>query len=569
MAKFSELPSTYPHIDSYLREIKELTECIQSAFVFEVAEDCVKKVNDIRRTISTAENMISIRMSQDTRDHSLQKRKRDLDKQLPKLDAALGAFYRAVLESPLAGELEAFFGAQCFRIYGFKVRETIGISDGIVEENRLVSEYNKLIMKAKFNHRGKSYRLSDMGALALSTDKETRHSAVKLTTTFFERHAESFDQIFDQLVKVRHQQARVAGYDNFVPLAFARLKRTGYDATDIASFRNQIKDAVVPIATMLREHQAQRLGIEPATFTYYDDALNYPEGNPSPIDDCQQITVAMARMFAEMSPETQTFFSELLDQGMLDIEDRPHKQSVSFCTYLPEYRMPFMFLNYSGTSSDVATFTHEAGHAFQMWCARDYEPPEYVIPTMDTAELHSLGMEVLALPWMESFFKDDAKRASFDRLSSAIKMLPYCALVDHFQHEIYTRVDLPRKERHSVWRKLEQMYMPSRHYGDLDFLEQGGYWFRQSHIFGAPFYYIEYGMAQIVALQIMRLQQSDGSGWAQYLQLCNAGGSRSFLELLNETRLKSPFSEGAVADAVLNVKEILMNISAEKLTRSN
>src|SRR5690606_28092373 len=196
------------------------------------------------------------------------------------------------------------------------------------------------------------------------------------------------------------------------------------------------------------------------------------------------------------------------------------KQGGGYCTYIPEYKSPFIFANFNGTSHDVDVLTHEAGHAFQVYSSRDLLP-EYRWPTMEAAEIHSMSMEFLAWPWIDQFFLEDTPKYKFNHLAGAISFLPYGVLVDEFQHHIYEKPGLTPDERKALWRKLEKKYMPFKDYGDDAFMEKGTYWLRQGHIFSAPFYYIDYTLAQVCAFQYwIKHQANRKEALESYLKLC-------------------------------------------------
>ncbi len=216
-----------------------------------------------------------------------------------------------------------------------------------------------------------------------------------------------------------------------------------------------------------------------------------------------------------------------------------------------KYCVPYIFSNFNGTSGDIDVLTHEMGHAFQMYESRNQPVIEYILPTYEACEIHSMSMEFFAYPWMENFFGKGADNYRTDHLESAIKVLPYITAVDEFQHAVYEQPTLTTEARMALWRDIERVYLPHRDYDGNDFLERGGGWLRQSHIFQVPFYYIDYALAQVCALQFyQRDQVSHRGAWTDYLKLCRAGGSESFLDLVTLANLRSPFASGVVRDTV-------------------
>ena len=211
----------------------------------------------------------------------------------------------------------------------------------------------------------------------------------------------------------------------------------------------------------------------------------------------------------------------------------------SYCTSIKQYQVPFIFANFNGTQGDIEVITHEAGHAFAYWMNRDRVPSSYAWPGMEACEVHSMSMEFMAWPWTEGFFGPDTKKYLYSHLAGALTFIPYGTLVDHFQHEVYARPDMTPAQRHARWKELQGVYMPwMRLDGDIPFFADGEAWQRQSHIYQSPFYYIDYCLAQTVALQIWALLQKDQKlAWEKYMAYTRQGGSRTFTDLLKNAGL--------------------------------
>jgi len=290
------------------------------------------------------------------------------------------------------------------------------------------------------------------------------------------------------------------------------------------------------------------------------------DGNATPIGDPDYIVAQGRQMYHELSPETGEFIDFLLDHELVDLVSKKGKEGGGYCTFIPDFQSPFIFSNFNGTSGDVDVLTHEAGHAFQSYQSRWIDIPECAWPTLESCEIHSMSMEFLAWPWMEKFFGDAAMKYRYAHLGDAIKFIPYGVLVDHFQHEIYANPDFTPTERKQAWRKLEKMYVPHMDYEGNDFLENGSYWFQQGHIFGSPFYYIDYTLAQICALQFWkRANSQDPETWPDYLKLCKLGGTKSFVGLVKAANLLSPFEDGCVKSVITDIDEWLSNIDDRSL----
>jgi M3 family oligoendopeptidase len=341
------------------------------------------------------------------------------------------------------------------------------------------------------------------------------------------------------------------------------MLRSDYDAKMVANFRQQIKDFIVPISQQLYARQAKRLGLE--KLKYYDEDYKFPSGNPRPTGSPDQILEGGDQMYRELSPQTNRFFRFLRERNLLDVSAKDGKATGGYCTYIERQRAPFIFSNFNGTSGDIDVLTHEAGHAFQVFSSRHFSIGEYRWPTYEACEIHSMSMEFFTWKWMPLFFGEQTEKYYFAHLGGALQFLPYGVAVDEFQHIVYENPDLTPAQRNAEWRKLEQKYLPQRDYDGIEFLENGGFWQKQSHIFQHPFYYIDYTLAQICAFQFWkRDRENHTQAWGDYVTLCEAGGSKPFLELVELAGLRSPFHDGCVESVVGNISNWLQSVDDTK-----
>ncbi|HET7627419.1 MAG TPA: M3 family metallopeptidase, partial [Bacillales bacterium] len=234
------------------------------------------------------------------------------------------------------------------------------------------------------------------------------------------------------------------------------------------------------------------------------------------------------------------------------------KAGGGYCTYLADHQAPFIFSNFNGTSADIDVLTHEGGHAFQTYSSRHLSVPEYQFPTMEAAEIHSMSMEFFAWPWMESFFGEDTAKYKFSHLSDALQFIPYGVAVDEFQHFVYEHPEATPEERKQKWSELEKEYLPHLDYEDNAYLQAGGFWQKQGHIYEAPFYYIDYTLAQVCAFQFWkRMQENREAAWEDYRKLCKLGGQYSFTKLAESANLISPFADGCVKSVIGTIDDYL------------
>ena len=413
------------------------------------------------------------------------------------------------------------------------------------EENALVTRYSKLIATAQIPFEGEIYNISLLRRFLTAGDRTVRRSAWKALSDYFLSVTDEIDEIFDKMVKNRTAQARMLGYENYIELGYCRMDRNSYGREEVENFRRQVKEYFVPFASRIHEKRRERIGVE--KLSYIDNDVYFKNGNPAPIGTPEEILAAGQKMYSELSPETKEFFDYMQENELFDVLGRKTKRQGGYMTYLPLYRSPFIFANFNGTNSDVDVITHECGHAFQGYLMRDEEIREYGDITMETAEIHSMSMEYFTYGWMNDFFGDRKDDYLTMHLEDSAAFVPYGCMVDEFQHIIYAQPDMTPKERKEVWKKLEAEYRPHLDYEGDPFFGEGGWWQRQSHIFQSPFYYIDYCLASICAMQYKKMMDEDfTAAWESYKKLCRLSARKFYVPMLQEVGLESPFADGCV-----------------------
>ncbi len=562
---FKDYPYVRLDIEKEEKEFFILLEEFKEATSFDIAYDRVFKINEKTNDWQTSFQLAYIRNSVNIHDEFYAKEKEFVNDISPRVTSLKNKYYKALLESVFRKELEDEFGMHLFTLaeYSLKVFSD-DVIDLLKEENKLANEYTKLKTSAKILFDEKEYNLSQMGSYLEHEDRNIRKKALIEWMKFFEKNEEKFDEIYDKLVKIRDAISKKLGYENFIQLGYDRMKRSDYTFHDVKVFREEVQSYLVPLATSLYQKQAERIEIK--DFKYYDEPFKFKNGNPLPKGNKEWMVKKAEKMYYNLSEETGAFFTLMIENGLMDLSAKKGKVGGGYCTYLSKFKSPFIFSNFNGTSYNAKVLTHEAGHAFQKYLSRDYKVFEYLVPTYELAEVHSIGMEFLTSPFMEEFFKEDVDKYRFSHLDRSIKFIPYGACVDEFQHFVYEHPEISPDERKAEWRRLEQKYFPHRDYDGMDFLLRGGLWFKQMHIFLKPFYYIDYALAQICAMQLWIKSSSDKeSAWNDYIKLCSIGGSKSFLEAIDSANIKNPFKQGTVKEVVEYVRKYLDTIDDKKL----
>ena len=558
--KFNEYKYEHLDLEKIKKEFSELIESFEKAENVEGQIIALDEIIKLRNHIETMQTLVSVRHSIDTNDEFYDKENEYMDEISPILFGFTNDFYKALVNSKFKDELIQKYGKFLFDLAENTLKTfSPEIIPDAQEENRLSSKYSKLIASAKIDFDGKELNLSQMVPYTQSKDRNVRIEAAKKVAQFFAENQDEFDNIYDSLVKVRTRMAQKMGYKNFVEFGYKQLSRLEYDAKMVEGYRKQVLENIVPLHTELRERQGKRLGVEKLRF--YDEAIKFNSGNADPHGSPEWILNNGKTMYKELSKETDEFFTFMTENNLLDLLSKKGKMSGGYCTYIPEHKAPFIFANFNGTSHDIDVLTHEAGHAFQVYQSRGFEVPEYLWPSYEACEIHSMSMEFLTWPWMDLFFENDTDKYKFIHLSEALLFIPYGVTVDEFQHWVYENPEATPKERREKWIEIEKKYLPTRDYGEVEELKNGIFWFRQGHIFSSPFYYIDYTLAQVCAFQFwIKSRENREKAWQDYLNLCKLGGSKPFFELMKSANLKNPFEEGTLAFVIPKIKEYLDNV---------
>ncbi|MCY9531687.1 M3 family oligoendopeptidase [Paenibacillus alvei] len=558
--KFSEYAYIRSDAKQIEQQMKRLISSFEAAESFEQQDDIMSDINKLRNEFDTQVQLVSIRHSIDTNDEFYKAEQEYMDEVVPVIQEYITDYYRALVNSKFRSELEQKWGIQLFQL-AEKMLKTFSpeIIEDLQLENKLSTEHSQLIASAKIPFEGEERTLAQLTPFELSTDRDMRKRASEARFGFMAENEAKFDRIYDDLVKVRTKIAKKLGYENFVQLGYDRMCRTDYDANMVANFRAQVLEHIVPAAMKLIERQRKRIGVD--QMYYYDESFKFKTGNAAPKGDPEWILENGAKMYQELSPEMNEFFTLMCENELMDLVSKKGKQSGGYCTFLSEFGAPFIFSNFNGTSHDIDVLTHEAGHAFQVYESRHFEVPEYNWPTYEAGEIHSMSMEFFTWPWMELFFQEDTEKYKFAHLAGGLQFIPHGVSGDEFQHFVYSNPEATPAERKAAWRDIEKKYLPHRDYEGNDYLERGGFWQKQGHIYQSPFYYIDYTLAQLCAFQFWKRMNEDWkSAWADYLKLCRAGGSQSFTGLVQVAGLISPFEDGCIASVIGDIENWLNKV---------
>ncbi len=565
LKKFSEWPFKVPSIKKAVEKEKAFTASLLACKSGEEALSVWKKHAKASDSFGNEVTHISVLYSLDTTNKKYEDAMNAMNEGLPLIQAESNKWNEALLNSPYRPFLEEKLGSFLFKMMEYQLKSfDEKVIEEAVEESKLSMEYDALIASAKVEFRGSTYNLPQMGKFLQDVDRQTRKEAAEAYYSYLDAHIkDKAEELYDKLVKVRTRMAKKMGYSSYTELAYLKMSRFDYNQDDVKRYRDQINEFVTPIACKIMKAQFKRTGIRNPKS--YDIGLCFKEGNPLPKGTTHDKIESAKKMYAELSPETSYFFSYMADHEVMDLEAKPGKQSGGYMTYFPSYKIPFIFSNFNGTSGDVDVLTHEFGHSFQAYMARGISIPEYRSPTMEACEIDSMSMEFFAEPWMGLFF-DEPNKYRYIHLADSITFLPYGATVDEFQHWVYDNPDATPAERDAKWVELENKYTPykAKLYKGCPYMESGHRWLLQSHIFGVPFYYIDYTLAQVMAFEFFNLDRKNHKlAWSRYLKLCKMGGKYPFRTLVVKDHMKDPFEPGVVEKAIKPLLKVLKSYNLD------
>ena len=564
MWKFSELKYKRPDKDEVVKLITENTEAVRNASSGEEVYEILMRGEKTSRELSTMFTIVSIRHTLDTRDEFYDKENQWLNETLPTIMPYMIQYNAAIEESPYRPYIEEKLGKQFFVEMDLQKKTFCDENIPLMQqEAKLTDEYQSIMAQCQVEFMGEKRNLYGLQKFFEHDDREVRRAAFRAYSDFYHGHEERLEEIWDELIKIRNQMGRNLGFENFIPVGYMNQGRTDYGKEEVASFREQVRKELVPFCQKLYEAQAKRLGIDKVYA--FDEKRVFPDGNATPIGDDDFMIREAQKMYHELSPETAEFIDFMIGHELLDLKNKPGKASTGYMTLLPSLDAPFVFSCFNQTIFDMQVLTHELGHAFAGYRACRKQPVEtYFFSSTDIAEIHSMSMEQFTYGYAERFFGDDADKYRFAHLQEAITFVPFGVAVDEFQHICYEHPELTPKERTYEWHKLEEKYMPWRAYDNDEFMERGGYWYHKLHIYLYPFYYINYTLTTMGAMEFKKKYAEDPeNAWKDYLALTDVGGSKSYLEILKCANLSVPFEEGAVKRATGYAIDILEKEMAE------
>jgi len=549
-----------PYADDLLNRELNCSGCL---------ETLIKDSSTLAEHVSEAGTLLSIAMTCDTESEAKRHAYLDfIENVQPRLSEFADAFNHRLAEHPAVGDLPPRYDLmiKCIRtdIAIFR-EENIPLQ---VEEAKLETEHSTITGAMTVEFEDEEKTLPQMAIYLESTDRSLREAAWRAVMERMRRDTERLSEIYDEQIRIRHRIAVNAGFDDYCSYIFEAKHRYDYSVDDCLEFHDSIERVCVSMMHEIQEYRRGALGV--VTLRPWDVSEKSGggvdvHGRPPlrPFEDVRRLITGCSSVFHRMSPELGDMFDMLREKDSLDLESRKGKAPGGYQANLEKTRIPFIFMNAAGTHDNLSTMLHEAGHAFHSCYSSDLDLIGERNPPLEFAEVASMSMELMSQPdWGEFYSDEDARRAKLDDLEKIVCFLPWMATIDAFQHWVYANPEHTRQDRSEHWLELRRRFGPRTDWSGFEELKET-YWQSQLHLFQVPFYYIEYGIAQLGALQLWQHHRRDAAdGLARYARALRLGNTKPLPELFGAAGLDLGFDEEHVASLIGELSEAMAEIRA-------
>ena len=519
--------------------------------------------SSLSEVISEARARLYIDMTCHTDDEEIQKSwMQFVENVQPKLSEYSDILNRRLVEHESLDDLPERFG---ILVKGIKTDIAIFREENIPLSTRvtkLVTEYNEICGAQMVEFDGEQKTFAQMAIYFENTDRKIREDAWKAVSERRFEDNERVSEIYDELIQIRHKIATNAGFEGFQQYMFASMHRFDYSIEDCLEFHESIETVCQPLRHRTDGERMRDLGVD--SLRPWDMGVDV-KGRPplQPFNDVQEMVDGCSRIFHNMSEELGNYFDQLDANDCLDLDSRKGKAPGGYQYYLQKSRLPFIFMNAAGTQRNIETMIHEAGHAFHSFYSGHLDLIHERDSPIEFAEVASMSMELLTHPHWEEFYDNkDADRARRKHLEDIISFMPWMATIDAFQHWVYANPSHSREERAEKWLELGERFGPKVDMTGFEDIHKVS-WQRQGHLFGVPFYYVEYGIAQLGALQMWKYHRRDTQdALDRYKAGLSLGYTRGLTELFQASGLELSFSESYVGELIGEIDEALAELPA-------
>lgn len=556
--KFSELKFVRPNLRVYQDIFEDAINRVEEAENGDDVLQVILELDSLTRRADDLVRLVFIHGTLDTKDPYYKEQQRWFDENMIYYDQAVLKFREVVHNSQFRDYLEEKLGKAYFIDADIQKKT---FSENCIElyqrESELGSEYQDIMLSAQGELNGEKKSLSELKALFGHDDRNVRRDAFMAFSKAIKENESRLEEIWDELIKTRNEIGKRLGNDNFIPVGYLQNHHIYYSQEDVECFRKQVVEEVVPLCEKMYAAQKERLGVD--ELMVYDEKAVFKGGNIRRIGDEAYMIEKAKEMYHNISQETGEFIDYMLEHELFEYKDRPGKATLGYGTILLGRKAPYVFTRFDGTIADFQVIAGDLGEAFSRYMASRTQPiKEYYDATAEIMEIYALSMSLFAHDYAEDFFGEDADRYRFYNLQELITLIPVGCAIDEYQHICYANPDLTPKERNLEWHKLEEKYMPWRKYEEDDFMEKGGYWYNTPHIFLYPFYYIDYSLARVHALEMKKKYVLHPEvTWQEYMDLIKQGGRLGYKEVVERAKLTPLFSDGAVKEAMSYTKEVV------------
>ena len=562
--KFEDIEYVRPDFKQVKKDINNIIKEMKTAKNYLEFKKAYKEFEEKSVDVTSMLVVSSIRNTIDTTDKFYDEEEKYINKKSGSLSLAMLKFAKTILKSKYKEEIKKEYGD--YLVQDLEMSQKLmspKIIFLMIKEGLLCQKYSKDAAACKTTFRGEECNFYGLLKHMQSVDREERKEAFLAWAKLYEEVSGNLDDIYTKLIDIRVKKAKRLKFDSFTDYAYVSRGRYDYKQEDVKAFREAVKKYIVPICSKLYEEQRVELGVD--KLHWYDEELTFKDGNAAPIGSEEELVNKAKDMYNKLSKETGEFFDFMCEHKLFDLTTRPGKHMGGYCTVIPKYKAPFIFSNFNGTSADVDVLTHEAGHAFQAYLGfRNIELMNQLSSTSEINEIHSMSMEHFTYPYMDAFFGENVDKYRYHHLVKSLEVIPYLVSVDAFQHAIYASPKMDAMARRKVWHDIEQEFMPWRDYDGNKFLEDGGFWMQKQHIFLYPFYYVDYALAQVCAYQFfLRSLDNFGEAFKGYINLCKAGGTKGYFDLLKEANLDNPFKEDTIKLVSERISKVIEDFKAK------
>ena len=560
MASFEGLDATkWSEIEPHYQDF--LNRDIDSA---ETLETWLLELGQFGAYVGETGAMLYVEMTCDTENEEIKQAYLDFVENVqPELSKIGDLLNRKLAESPFADELDS-------EEYNVLLRDTRMDLALFREENipiyteltKLGQRYNEICGAMTVEFDGEERTMQQMGKYLQVSDRETRENAYRTVGERRFQESEKIDDIYEEMIALRQQVAQNAGYDNFRDYIFDAKHRFDYSPDDCKAFHDAVEAICVPLKRDVDDERRQNLNLE--SLRMWDMGHDVHGREPlKPFTKVDEMVAGTSRMFHRLSPELGVFFDSLRDGTSLDLDSRKGKAPGGYQVQRDHSRKPFIFMNATGLQRDLETMVHEAGHAFHSIYADDLPLIDYRNAPLEFCEVAAMSMELLTHDFLDEFYsEEDAQRAVREHLEGIVSILAWIATIDSFQHWVYTNPEHTRAERHAKWLELGDRYGSVLDWSGFEDWRNVG-WQRQLHLFSYPFYYIEYGIAQLGALQMwLQYKESPEMALSNYAKSMRLGGSRPLPNLFEAGGMSFDLGHSTVQGLIDAVRDELAKLPA-------